>query len=68
MVLLPAVCVAAVPTSIAKSSSASPLRSALELIAVLAVVNSELKSAPDITFAASLSARASLPDQFTAKV
>jgi hypothetical protein len=46
----------------------SPDMSALELIAVCTAVNSELKSAPDITLFASESASASFPDQETANV
>ena len=47
---------------------ALPARSALVLTAVCTAVNSVLKSAPDITFPASESASASLPDHPTAIV
>ena len=47
------------------ASEASPLMSALVFTAVSIAENSVWKSAPDITFAASESAKASFPDQAT---
>jgi hypothetical protein len=52
----------------AKSSLELPFRFALELMAVCTVVNSVLKSVPEIILAASESDKAFLPDQSTAIV
>jgi len=64
----PTVPVVAVNALQVKFSDELPFASALELSAVLTAVNSVSKSAPDITFPGSVSAKASFPDQPTAIV